>query len=108
MKKIRKIIFGEKTPEITDPGYEEKGRRAQEAGEKFTRFMRLDKLASVTQTFASRRPVLFLVIVFGIATFFFSINAARLFKYGQSRRIGTVSVVEQRDSLINQLINDKE
>lgn len=107
MKKLRKIIFGEKTPEITDPGYAEKGRRAQEAGEKFTRFLRLDKAAAATQRFASQRPVLFLGIVFGIATFFFSVNAVRLVQAERYRRSISSSVIERQDSLIQEVLNNE-
>ena len=104
MKRFRKILFGERTPEISDPGYAEKGRRAQEAGANITKFLRLDKAAAATQRFAGKRPVLFLVIVFGIATFFFSLNAVRIVQYSRYRRTQQSAVAVQRDSIINKLL----
>lgn len=70
----KKLIFGEKMPDKNDPKYRERYEKEVEAGRKTARFLRLDKAGAAIQRFATRRPKLFLGIVFGIVIFCLTYN----------------------------------
>ena len=66
MGKLRNMILGEKMPDKDDPKYREKYEKDVEAGRRFARATRIDRLAGHVQRFAERRRRLFLGIVMAI------------------------------------------
>ena len=91
-KGFSRMLFGEKMPDKNDPQYKEKYERDVNAGRKFAKATRLDKLAAKIQGFANRNKILFLVMVFGFVIGTFTFNIYRLTKayrhgqeYNQSR-----------------------
>jgi len=75
MGNLKKMIFGEKMPDKDDPDYREKYEKDVEAGRKFARATRLDRLAGHVQRFAERNRVLFLSVVMAIILGCFAVNA---------------------------------
>ena len=56
---IKKILFGEKTPDRDDPEYEKLRAKSEAAGLKTSKFLRLDKATAAVQRFAERHRTLF-------------------------------------------------
>lgn len=101
VKGFRRMLFGEKMPDKNDPQYKEKYERDVNAGRKFARATRIDKLAAKIQGFANRNKILFLTLVFGlvIGTFTFNIyRLAKTYRHGQETR----SATEMQDSLLRE------
>lgn len=99
IKGFRRILVGEKMPDKNDPQYKERYVRDVNAGRKFAKATRIDKMAAKMQKFANRNKILFLVMVFGlvIGTFTFNIyRLAKAYHYGQETR----SAMEVQDSLL--------
>lgn len=70
---FKKMIIGESMPDKDDPRYKAKYERQVEAGKRFARFLRLDKLAEKMALFAHRNPrVFFFGIFFFLALMFVS------------------------------------
>ena len=63
MGKWKNIILGEKMPDKDDPKYREKYEKDVEAGRKFARATRIDRLAGHVQRFAEKHRGVFLGIV---------------------------------------------
>jgi len=78
MRSFKKMLFGEKMPDKDDPKYRERYMKEVNAGMKFARLTRLDKLAARVQNYANLHTKAFLVIVFGFVLFCFSMNIYRL------------------------------
>lgn len=78
MGSIKKMLFGEKMPDKDDPQYKERYEKEVNAGMKFARLTRLDKVAARVQAFANQHTKLFLIIVFGFVILCFSMNMYRL------------------------------
>lgn len=78
MGSFKKMLFGEKMPVKDDPQYKERYEKEVNAGMKFARWTRFDKVAARIQNFANQHTKLFLVIVFGFVLFCFSMNMYRL------------------------------
>ena len=74
MGRLKKMILGEKMPDKNDPEYREKYEKDVEAGRKFAKATRIERLAGHIQRFADRHSKLFLAIVFGIVAACFAIN----------------------------------
>ena len=53
MGRLKKMILGEKMPDKNDPEYREKYEKDVEAGRKFAKATRLDRLAGHIQRFAA-------------------------------------------------------
>lgn len=92
MRSFKKMLFGEKMPDKDDPKYKERYMKEVNAGMKFARLTRLDKLAARVQNYANLHTKAFLVIVFGFVLFCFSMNIYRLiwvssYKGNQERAI---------------------
>lgn len=84
--KLKRLFFGEKEPDISDPANRRRYDKSVDAGRRFASFTRFDRLMGKTQRFADRKPYLFLGITFGIVLFFFTLNVVRLVKASESRR----------------------
>lgn len=103
MANLKKIIVGEEMPDKDDPKYKGRYEKEVEAGRKFARATRLDRMAARIQAFASNHRKLFLGIVFGfvIGCFLLNIfNMAKAYRLHEQNR-GAVMKQEQvlRDKL---------
>ena len=74
MGKWKNIILGEKMPDKDDPKYREKYEKDVEAGRKFARATRIDRLAGHVQRFAEKHRGVFLGIVMGIVLGCLAVN----------------------------------
>ena len=90
---IKRIIIGEDMPDKNDPKYRERYEKDVEAGKKFAKAARLDKLAATIQGFASTNRKTFLVIIFVFVFFSVALNIYRMTKaYSSFNERGTVPV----------------
>lgn len=80
IKGFRRMLVGEKIPDKNDPQYKERYERDVNAGRKFAKATRIDKMAAKIQEFANRNKILFLVMVFGFVIGTFTFNIYRLAK----------------------------
>lgn len=83
---LRKMILGEKMPSKDDPKYRETYERDVEAGRKFAKRTRLDRLVGHIQKFADRHSGLFLGIVLAIVIGCFVVNAYHFTKAWRLRK----------------------
>ena len=67
IKGFRRMLLGEKMPDRNDPKYKERYERDVDAGRRFAKATRIDRVAAKVQGFANVHRTLFLVIVFGFA-----------------------------------------
>ena len=74
MGKWKNIILGEKMPDKDDPKYREKYEKDVEAGRRFARVTRIDRLAGHVQRFAERHRGVFLGIVIAIVAGCLAVN----------------------------------
>ena len=102
---LRKMILGEKMPSKDDPKYRETYERDVEAGRKFAKRTRLDRLVGHIQKFADRHSGLFLGIVLAIVVGCFVINAYHFTKAYQLRKAQTESTRTPEESIREALDN---
>ena len=102
---LRKMILGEKMPSKDDPKYRETYERDVEAGRKFAKRTRLDRLVGHIQKFADRHSGLFLGIVLAIVVGCFVINAYHFTKAYQLRKAQTESARSPEESIREALDN---
>ena len=102
---LRKMILGEKMPSKDDPKYRETYERDVEAGRKFAKRTRLDRLVGHVQKFADRHSGLFLGIVLAIVIGCFVINAYHFTKAYQLRKAQTESARTPEESIREALDN---
>ena len=102
---LRKMILGEKMPSKDDPKYRETYERDVEAGRKFAKRTRLDRLVGHIQKFADRHSGLFLGIVLAIVVGCFVINAYHFTKAYQLRKAQTESTRSPEESIREALDN---
>jgi hypothetical protein len=102
---LRKMILGEKMPSKDDPKYRETYERDVEAGRKFAKRTRLDRLVGHVQKFADRHSGLFLGIVLAIVVGCFVINAYHFTKAYQLRKAQTESARTPEESIREALDN---
>ena len=102
---LRKKILGEKMPSKDDPKYRETYERDVEAGRKFAKRTRLDRLVGHVQKFADRHSGLFLGIVLAIVVGCFVINAYHFTKAYQLRKAQTESARTPEESIREALDN---
>ena len=76
IKGFRRMLVGEKMPDKNDPQYKERYERDVNAGRKFAKATRIDKMSAKIQELANTNKIMFLDILFGIdiSTFTFTIN----------------------------------
>lgn len=91
----KKLIMGEKMPDKNDPKYKERYEKEVGFGRRVARFLRIDKAAAATQSFANRWPKIFLSIVFGIVIFCFGLNVWRLSKVARNASDYQTAVEQQ-------------
>ena len=102
---LRKMILGEKMPSKDDPKYRKTYERDVEAGRKFAKRTRLDRLVGHIQKFADRHSGLFLGIVLAIVIGCFVINAYHFTKAYQLRKAQTESTRTPEESIREALDN---
>ena len=82
-------------PDKNDPKYKERYEKEVGFGRRVARFLRIDKAAAATQSFANRWPKIFLSIVFGIVIFCFGLNVWRLSKVARNASDYQTAVEQQ-------------
>lgn len=75
---FRRLLFGDKEPDINDPKVRARYEREVAAGRRFARFAHLDKAAAKVQQFALDHTKAFLIIVFGFIGLSFSMNIVKM------------------------------
>lgn len=106
IKGFRRLLLGDKMPDKDDPKYKARYEREVEAGKKFAKFTRIDKVACGINNFANKHRVLFLVIVFGILIGCFILNIYRInaaYKHTTTSR--DPSAIERQDSILQEKLN---
>ena len=94
MGKWKNIILGEKMPDKDDPKYREKYEKDVEAGRKFARVTRIDRLAGHVQRFAEKHRGVFLGIVMAIVLGCLAVNVyhfTRAYKAHRAQKAGAPS-----------------
>ncbi len=94
------MLLGEEMPDKNDPKYKERYERDVNAGKKFARWCRLDRLVARIQRFADNNRKLFLVLVFSFVALSVGYNVYRIvcvYQHTGSNR----SVIEMQDSVLN-------
>lgn len=74
MSSFKKFILGEKMPDKDDPKYKDRYEKEVNAGMKFAKAAKIDKIAISVQSFANTHRKLFLAIVFGVVLSCFALN----------------------------------
>ena len=100
MRSFKKMLFGEKMPDKDDPKYKERYMKEVNAGMKFARLTRLDKLAARVQNYANLHTKAFLVIVFGFVLFCFSMNIYRLI-WVSSYNCSHERAIDRQENVLN-------
>ena len=94
MGKWKNIILGEKMPDKDDPKYREKYEKDVEAGRKFARVTRIDRLTGHVQRFAEKHRGVFLGIVMAIVLGCLAVNIYHFTRAYRSHREQKVSSQE--------------
>lgn len=76
----KKMLLGEKMPDKDDPKYRDRYEKEVDAGRKFAKATKIDKVAAMVQGFANAHKKAFLIIVFGIILISFGFNLYRMGK----------------------------
>ena len=95
----KKFIMGEKMPDKDDPQYKDKYEKDVDAGRRFAKWSKLDKVAARVQHFANNHTKAFLTIVFGFIFICFAMNIYRM-GCVWSKNENAKSAVEQQDEML--------
>lgn len=95
----KKFIMGEKMPDKDDPQYKDKYEKDVDAGRRFAKLSKLDKVAARVQHFANNHTKAFLTIVFGFIFISFAMNIYRM-GCVWSKNENAKSAVEQQDEML--------
>ena len=95
----KKFIMGEKMPDKDDPQYKDKYEKDVDAGRRFAKWSKLDKVAARVQHFANNHTKAFLTIVFGFIFISFAMNIYRM-GCVWSKNENAKSAVEQQDEML--------
>ena len=95
----KKFIMGEKMPDKDDPQYKDKYEKDVDAGRRFAKWSKLDKVAARVQHFANNHTKAFLTIVFGFIFIIFAMNNSRM-RSVWSKNENAKSAVEQQDEML--------
>ena len=98
------MILGEKMPDKNDPQYKERYEKDVEAGRKFAKATRIDRLAGHIQRFADRHSKLFLAIVFGIVIGCLAVNVYHMTR-AYSARQEQKTATEMQEQLLREKLN---
>jgi hypothetical protein len=97
--KLKKILFGEKTPDKDDPEYQKLREESEAAGLKISKFLRLDKAAAAVQRFAERHTTLFFGFLLALSIIIGSAQIRRIQHAWQHRNSHSTAVERQRQEL---------
>ena len=75
---IKRILFGEKTPDRDDPEYQKLREESEAAGRKFAELLHLGAVVAAVQRFADRHSKIFLCIIFAFVLFCLTVHLYRL------------------------------
>ena len=103
----KKFIMGEKMPDKDDPQYKDKYEKDVDAGRRFAKWSKLDKVAARVQHFANNHTKAFLTIVFGFIFISFAMNIYRM-GCVWSKNENAKSAVEQQDEMLRNLTDVSE
>ena len=95
----KKIVLGEKMPDKNDPKYKQRYEDEVNAGRKFARMTKIDKVAGKIQHFAINHQKAFLIIVFGFIALSFSLNIYRMGRVWSSQQPG-MSATERQEEMV--------
>lgn len=93
---IKKILFGEKTPDENDPKFQKLREESEAAGRKVTQMTGMGKFVAKVQRFAENHQKVFLSIIFAYC-FFASIIAIQRVNYLWHNRPQQSSAVERQE-----------
>lgn len=96
---IKKILFGEKTPDRDDPNYQKLREQSEAAGLKISKILHLDKAAAAVQMFAERHRTLFFGFLLALSIIIASAQIRRIHHAWQHRHDYSSAVVRQREEL---------
>ena len=97
--KIKKILFGEKTPERDDPEYQKLREKSEAAGLKTSKFLRLDKATAAVQRFAESHRTLFFGFLLALSIIIGNAQIRRIQHAWQHRNSHSTAVERQRQEL---------
>ncbi|MGM9776912.1 MAG: hypothetical protein ACI3ZD_01055 [Prevotella sp.] len=75
---IKRLIFGEPCPDMDDPKLSKQRKEFNSYGERFARFIKLDKITAWLQAKGQENPKRFLTVIIGIMCLLFFWNIFRL------------------------------
>ena len=97
--KIKKILFGEKTPDKDDPNSQKLREKSEAAGFKTSKFLRLDKATAAVQRFAERHRTLFFGFLLAMCVLIASAHVNRIRIAMKYRNSNSTAVERQREEL---------
>ena len=103
MGKWKRIILGEKMPDRDDPKYRDRYEKDVEAGRKFARATRIDRLAGHVQRFAESHREVFLAIVLAVVTGCLAVNIVhftRAYRAHRDRELQKIHVTGGPDHAV--------
>lgn len=97
----KKMIVGEKMPDKDDPKYRARYEREVEAGRRFARATKIDRLAAKVQEAATRHRTLFLTLVFGLVALSLALNIVQVVRISREQQDEPrVTAVEHQEHLL--------
>lgn len=96
---IKKILFGEKTPDKDDPNYRKLRKQSEAAGFKTSKFLHLDKATAAVQRFAERHRTLFFGFLLALSIVIASAQIRRIQYAWHHRNSHSTAVERQREEL---------
>lgn len=95
------MIVGEKMPDKDDPKYRARYEREVEAGRRFARATKIDRLAAKVQEAATRHRTLFLTLVFGLVALSLALNIVQVVRISREQQDEPrVTAVEHQEHLL--------
>ena len=73
---IKRILFGEKTPDRDDPEYQKLREESEAAGRKFAELLHLGAVVAAVQRFADRHSKIFAFVLFCLTVHLYRLNHA--------------------------------
>lgn len=93
------MLIGVKMPDKDDPQYKQRYEDEVNAGRKFAKMTKIDKVAGKIQHFAINHQKAFLIIVFGFIGLSFSLNIYRMGRVWSSQQPG-MSATERQEEMV--------
>ena len=103
----KNFIIGEKMPDKADPQYRERYEKEVDAGRRFARWSRIDRLAARIQRWAVHHERAFLAIVFGLVISCFVWNLIGIARVVSATLEKQQTVSERQEQLLDSLRHEK-